>query len=340
MTTKLIPANLDNTKDFSFTSPTNRFINGSIAIDQRNRGNNQTIVAGSALAYTVDRWYAYCTGANVTGRQVAGSVSNTFRYQFTGAGSVTTIGFGQRVDALDSADLAGTTATLSVDMSNSLLTSVTWTAYYANTTNTFGTLASPTRTQIATGTFTINSSISRYSTNISIPSAATTGIEVVFTVGAQTSETWVIGNLQLQSGSIASAFEKRSYWQEQSLCYPYCYALSGVSSAGDSNAFLVSSGVWHSTSGAYVTGNFPVRMRAIPTLTLTASVGSYGAFVASTNAYLPCTAISVPAVTTSTFFLIAITVSPSSGITNSPAMLTTNNGSGSGTHYLIFSAEL
>lgn len=340
MPTKIIPQRLDSTKDFSFISPNNRIINGSIAIDQRNRGNNQTIIAGSTLAYTVDKFYAYCTGANVTGRQVTGTLSNTFRYQFTGASGVTAIGFGHRIDALDSSDLAGSTATFSVDISNSLLTSVTWTAYYANTTNIFGTLASPTRTQISTGTFTVNSSYNRYSTQISIPAAATTGIEIVLTVGAQTSGTWIIGNVQLQSGLILSPFQKRSYWEEQMLCYAYCYALSGISSAGDSNAFIGGGGVWHSTTGAYITGNFPVRMRAIPTLTLTGAVGTYGAFTPSTNAYTPLTGLSMPAVTTSTFYLLALTIGSGAGITNSPAYLSTNNGSGSSTNYIIFSSDL
>lgn len=199
----------------------NRIINGDMRIDQRNAGASQTITAGAALAYTVDRFYAYCTGANVTGQRVQGASVGQFRYQFTGASSVTAIGFGQRIEQLNSADLAGTTATLSVDLANSLLTTVTWTAFYANTADTFGTLASPTRTQIATGTFTVNSTITRYSTQISIPAAATTGIEIVFTVGAQTSGTWTIGGVQLEPGTVATPFERRSYGQELVLCQRY-----------------------------------------------------------------------------------------------------------------------
>ena len=199
----------------------NRLINGGMAIDQRNAGASQTFTAGAALAYSVDRWYAYCTGANVTGQRVQGASAGLFRYQFTGAASVTAIGFGQRIEQLNSADLAGTTATLSVDLSNSLLTTVTWTAFYANTADTFGTLASPTRTQIATGTFTVTSTVTRYNTSISIPAAATTGIEIVFTVGAQTSGTWTIGNVQLEAGTVATPFERRGHGQELLLCQRY-----------------------------------------------------------------------------------------------------------------------
>ena len=199
----------------------NKIINGDMRIDQRNSGASQTITAAAALAYTVDRWYAYCTGANVTGQRVAGSGDTQYRYQFTGAASVTKIGFAQRIEGDNIYDLNNGTATLSVDLANSLLTTVTWTAWYANTSDTFGTLASPTRTQIATGTFTVTSTVSRYSTQISIPSAATTGIEIEFSVGAQTSGTWTIGNVQLERGSAATPFEQRPIGLELSMCQRY-----------------------------------------------------------------------------------------------------------------------
>lgn len=199
----------------------NKIINGGMAIDQRNAGAVQAFTAGAALAYCVDRFYGYCTGANVNGQRVAGSGVSQYRYQFAGAASVTGIGLGQRIEKINSMDLAGSTATLSVDLANSLLTTVNWTAYYANTDDTFGTLASPTRTQIATGSFTVNGSVARYSTQIAIPAGATTGVEVVFSVGAQTSGTWTIGNLQLEAGSSATAFERRPIWGELAACQRY-----------------------------------------------------------------------------------------------------------------------
>ena len=199
----------------------NRIINGDMRIDQRNAGASQTFTAAAALAYSVDRFYGYCTGANVTGARVAGTAPNEFAYQFTGAASVTAIGFGTRLEATNTTDLAGSTATLSVQLANSLLTTVTWTAFYATTADAFGTLASPTRTQIATGTFTVTSTLTTYSAQISVPSAATTGIEIVFTVGAQTSGTWTIDNVQLEAGSTATEFERRPIGTELALCQRY-----------------------------------------------------------------------------------------------------------------------
>ena len=218
---------LTNCTGVQYNGFKNRIINGSMVVDQRNAGASQTFTAAAALAYTVDRWYGYCTGANVTGQQVAGSTTPTVtqnRYRFTGAASVTAVGFGQRIEQKNSYDLAGSTCTLSADLAiSATLTTVTWTAYYATTTaDTFGTLASPTVTQISTGTFTVSATVTNFTTNISIPAAATTGIQILFTVGALTAGlTWTIGNVQLEKGSTATSFDYRPYGTELMLCQRY-----------------------------------------------------------------------------------------------------------------------
>ena len=214
----------------------NRIINGGMTIDQRNAGASQTFTAAAALAYSVDRWYGYCTGANVTGQQIAGGTTPTVtqnRYRFTGAASVTAVGFGQRIEANNSSNLAGSTCTLSADLASSSLSTVTWTASYANTTNTFGSLASPTITQISTGTFTITSTVTNYSVNISVPAPANTGIHVVFTVGALlAAATWTVGNVQLEVGSQATSFDVRDTGRELILCQRYYEtALMGLTGA-------------------------------------------------------------------------------------------------------------
>lgn len=242
----------------------NRVINGNFYADQRNSGASQAITAGAALAYTVDRFYAYCTGANVTGQRVAGTAPNAYLYRFTGAASTTKIGFAQRIENLNCQDLAGNTATLSVDLSNSLLTTVTWTAWYASTANTFGSLASPTRTQIATGTFTVNSTLTRYNTNITIPSAATTGIEIELSVAAQTSGTWNIGNVQLEFGSTATPFEQRAIGMELALCQRYLPAYS-YNMSGTSCYEPIGIGQFDNATALSAYCKFPVTTRVPPT---------------------------------------------------------------------------
>ena len=261
----------------------NRFINGNMVIAQR--ANSATVTAGTAVPTAstgypaVDRWFVYSTGANVTAAQVAGSNNTQNNYQITGAASVTAVGVGQRIENNNSYDLSGQTVTLSANISNSLLTNVTWTASYANTSNTFGTIGTPTKVQISTGTFTINSTLSTYTTQISIPAAATTGIEILFTVGAQTSGTWVIGNAQLELGNAASSFEVVNYSDQLFMCQRYyeTYALSSTSLVGAST----------STTVAVTVLTFKVTKRTAPTITLPAAGQTSGtvSFLTATGDY-------------------------------------------------------
>jgi hypothetical protein len=251
-----------NSNVFNVVGPyRNRFINGGMQIAQR--ATSATVTASTAVPtastgyYTVDRWYVYSTGANVTAAQVAGSGSTRNRLQITGAASVTAIGVGQRIEVANSYDLAGNNVTLGVDLANSLLTTVTWTAYYANTADTFGTVGTPTKTQIATGTFTVTSSVTRYTANIAIPAAATTGVEVVFTVGAQTSGTWTVGNVQLELGLVNSTFEQRNYGQELLLCERYYTVVDYVTA--------VENYYTNNLNYRFVT-QFRVKLRVSPTI--------------------------------------------------------------------------
>jgi hypothetical protein len=240
----------------------NRIINGNMYIAQRATSATVTAGTGVPTASTgypaVDRFFVYSTGANVTAAQVSGSGSNRNLFRITGAASVTAVGVGQRIEAVNSYDLAGQTCTLSVDLANSVLTTVTWTANYATTTDTFGTIGTPSKTQIATGTFTVTSTLTRYSVNISVPSAATTGIEILFTVGAQTSGTWDIGNVQFEAGSAATPFERRQYGQELALCQRYY-----------ERGFVWRYMGYNGTDSTTV--YWKVQKRAVPTTTVTVS---------------------------------------------------------------------
>ena len=291
--TGLISGSLDQVTGFK-----NRIINGAMVLDQRNAAASQTFTAAAALAYSVDRWYGYCTGANVTGQQVAGSTTPTntqFRYKFTGAASVTAVGFGQRIEQKNSYDMAGSTCTLSADLAiSATLTTVTWTASYATTTaDTFGTLASPTVTQIATGTFTVSATVTNFSTNISVPAAATTGIQIVFTVGALTAGlTWTIGNVQLEKGSTATSFDYRSYGTELALCQRYLPAISGANGASSGSIGL---GGFYDTTHAVIGIAFQVPTRIAPT-GVTISAASDFAVDGLTSA--TCTAIAFSSTST------------------------------------------
>lgn len=248
--TKVATTAYINQNGFGYTGLRNRIINGSMRIDQRNAGASQTI---STTAYTVDRFYASATGASVTGQQVAGSGADQNEYKFTGAASVTAIAFGQRIEAANIYDLNSTTATLSVKLSNSLLTTVTWTAYYPTATDNWA-----SRTQIATGTFTVTSTPTVYSAQIALGANVTAGLEIELTVGAQTSGTWTITEFQLENGSVATPFERRPLGLELALCQRY-YQIATLWASG----FVPSAG-----QGVQQGFSLPVTMRAVPTATL------------------------------------------------------------------------
>ena len=277
----------DSASTFAFK---NRFINGQMQVAQRGTtGTSGSTVPTTAPTYpSVDRWYAYATGATVTVAQVAGSGANKNNLQVTGAASVTAVGIGQRIEQLNSYDLAGSTCTLSVNMSNSLLTTVTWTASYATSADTWS-----AKTTISTGTFTVTSSLVNYSAQIIVPAAATTGIEILFTVGAQISGTWVISNAQLEkSSTVATTFDYRPYGTELALCQRYyCKTFNqgtapaqNIGTAGSigfvSQAVQLWDAMWR----------YPVEMRTAPSTVTTYSTNAASANW-STNTDTPTASI-------------------------------------------------
>ena len=248
---------VENIRSYVSTTFRNRIINGAMRIDQRQGGNPLTITAGADLAFVVDRFYAYCNGANVVGQQITTS-TGAKRYRFTGASSNVSVGIGQRILSDFCSDMAGKTATLQVKLSSTSLTSVAWALYYANTTNTFGTLASPAKTLISNGSFSISSTEATYSATVSIPSGAYTGLDLVFATGALASgQTLTIGDVQLAQEAVASSFENTPQF-DTFLSMLFYTQLSGSMWQG------------YNTAGSYIYNRIilPVRMRQTPQASL------------------------------------------------------------------------
>ena len=241
----------------------NRLINGAMKINQR---GNQTFLNGAALAYGPDRWYAYSAGSasQLTGARIA-LANGQNRYRLTGAAFNTAFGFGQRIEAANSMDMAGNTVTLQAKLSSTNLTTINWQLFYANTANLFGTVASPTRTSIASGSFTIGTAEATYSTQISLPAAATTGLEILFTGGALgNSQTFTIGDVQLENSTTLTPFDyQRPAGLELALCQRHCL----VTSATGAIAF----GYMTGTTGGIFNCPTPVAMYEGITLSTTNS---------------------------------------------------------------------
>ena len=141
---------------------------------------------------------------------------------FTGAASTTAIYLLQRLESRDTNRLKGKTVTFSCETSNSLLTSVIWEVFRPTTSDdVHGTIATPTQTLIASGTFTVSSTLTRYSATFALPSEASKGLEVRLRVGAQTSGTWVVSRLQLEEGGVATDFNCEDYQSNLLKCVRY-----------------------------------------------------------------------------------------------------------------------
>lgn len=266
----------------------NRVINGNFIISQKGVGPTQfggINTGGLAYpdtyggGYYFDRWFLIAQISSfpqvINGQIIAGanfSAGNTLRV--TGASKVvagTAQYIGTRIESYNCLDLPGSTASLSFYMANSLLTSVTYTISYANSADTFGPIGTPTKTTIATGTITINSTLTQYKVeNISIPAGAVNGIEILFSVATQSSGTWDLAKVQFEKGATATEFEQRTYNQEINLCWRY---LSGY--VGSTSNEPLALGQFRSQVGNLIF-NFPVQMRVPPT-------GIYGVGVFSGN---------------------------------------------------------
>jgi hypothetical protein len=171
---------------------------------------------------------------------------------FTGAASTSAIYLLQRLQSRDTNRLKNKTVTFSCEISNSLLTSVIWEVFRPTTSDdVHGTIATPTQTLIASGTFTVSSTLTRYSATFALPDLASRGLEVRLRVGAQTSGTWVVSRLQLEEGSVATDFNCGDFDEELFKCRRYFLAVT----------------TWVGAAATYATTySFPNRMFATPIL--------------------------------------------------------------------------
>ena len=201
----------------NYTGFKNRIINGGMVIDQRNAGAAQTLTLNTNV-YTIDRWLVFPIGGTVTGQRVAGSSGTQYRYQITGGSGVTNIYVSQRIESYNCVDLVGSVCTISVDVSNSLLSSMNFDVYTPTVKDNY-TSVTPVTTSPTSAT--ISSSITRVSCTFTMPAQGANGVQIGLSVGAQTSGTWVFGNVQLEKGSVATSFDYRPYGTELSLCQRY-----------------------------------------------------------------------------------------------------------------------
>lgn len=253
----------------------NRIINGDFGIDQRNEAAAQTLTAAATVAYTVDRWYAGCSGANITGQKAIGTGQNASAYQFTGAASNTGLVFGQRIESNNISDLINQQVTVQVWLSSTTITTVTWKTFFANTTDAWGTKAasgSGTETQVDTGTIAITTTPTLYTFTTNLGSGANKGVDLEFSCGALTAtNTLLFQAVQMEFGTTANPFERNDITTRLVRCQRYfekSYSQgtapgTAAATAGQTGRVIVTA------SGGFFCGvSHSVVKRAIPTITV------------------------------------------------------------------------
>jgi hypothetical protein len=232
----------------------NRIINGTMGISRRYQSAASSI-STNTLSYTVDRWYVYSFGSTLTAQRVAIS-SNGFAnaLRVTGSAGNTVAIVGQRIEAVNCSDMAGKTVTLSYYAASSGSRLINWSVVYTSTVDDWS-----GSKQTISGTQSTTSSYVLYSHTFAVPSAATTGLQVEFSVASGlASGTFDIFGVQLEVGSQATPFEHRLRGLELALCQRYFYYPNG-------SYVHQGYGIVNSNSNTQI--YFPVEMRATPTIT-------------------------------------------------------------------------
>lgn len=241
--------------------------------------SNSLAVPTASLGYPGEA--EWCIAASGGTPAYAFSTTNQ-SLTLTGASGTTAIHVLQRIESIDANRLKSKQVTISVELSNSLLTTVTWEIFRPTTTaDTHGTITTPTQTLIASGTWTVTSTLARYTATVTLPTEVSNGLEIRIRVGAQTSGTWVIARPKLEEGGTATAFVCDDYATELAKCQRYFFSLPATPKVFPCP----------NTGGFAAAYNYPFKVTmfqapaVVPTYTGTSNVSSLGTPVVSVNGF-------------------------------------------------------
>jgi len=343
----------------------NRIINGDMRIDQRNAGASVTINTAAAN-YVLDRFFGYgqaSDGVYTLQRSTTAPSGFTNSLIATATTADSSLGatqfyaIAQYIEGFNAADFGwGASGALTVTLSFWVRSSVT------------GTFGGVIRNSAANRSYPFTYSISvanawEYKT-ITIPGDTsgtwatdnTSGPQIWFSLGtgstlsgtagawaganyisatgatnlmATLSATFYITGVQLETGSVATPFERRPYGTELMLCQRYYYKITPGSAFAPFGNGLSST----TTTGRGLT-DFAVTMRAAPTaLSTTGTAADYGVFETGGNANMSA----VPAFLNASVKTASYTQTVASGLTDGRANYTIANNA---TAFLAWSAEL
>jgi hypothetical protein len=286
-------ANLSSLNGGPIAGSRNRIINGDMRIDQRSAGAVMNMTG--ANYGTCDRWASdYSASSKFTAQQNAGSVtppagfSNYLGVTSSSAYSVVAGDYfllRQTIEGYNIADLGfGTANAKTITLSFWVRSSLTGT--FGGAVNNGGSYSYPISYSIlAANTWEYKTIIISGATAGTWASNNTTGMSVLFSLGTgstytTTANSWVAGNyanstgatsvvgtsgatfyitgVQLEPGSVATPFERRSYGAELALCQRYYWK--------NPDTFLYYKSR-ESDRNRSASIPFPVEMRTAPTIT-------------------------------------------------------------------------
>ena len=310
----------------------NRLINGNFDIWQR--GTSFTLTSGSA--YTADRFYVGAASGSVTQQtftlgQTDVPGNPTYFAKYTISSNSQNYEFLQKIENVRT--FAGQTVTFSFYARQPTGT----VAISARLVQDFGTGGSPSSLVVTSlGAVSLTSSWQRFTFTAAVPSISGktlgTNNNSSLWVGFQITNTATgeidFAQMQIETGSVATPFERRPYGTELMLCQRYCYVSKDD---GDGNS-LFGYGMCFSATNGNIAIQFPVTMRASPSTLTTA--GTFNVWN-STGGAVATTSISLSAVTSQTVGSIAFTTAGSLVAGNITGLY-----AGATTSQLVISAEL
>ena len=255
----------------------NLVINGDFQVAQR----ATSVTSQTASGYkTVDRLYTNASGATYSQSQQTVTVggetglplqfSKFLRHQVTTGNNWSQVY--QKIE--DVSSVPAGTVTLSFYAKGTSpdagLSFIAW--------QNFGSGGSSEVTVTISPTVTLTSTWQRFTVNITVPSITGktigTGSHFYFGIGqggSTSTNAWTLDmtGLQLETGSVATDFEHRSYGEELSLCQRYYWQ--------NTNAYGYYA-YQYSTGNKFVPIFYPVEMRATPTSTVVYNTGSFTVF--------------------------------------------------------------
>jgi hypothetical protein len=232
----------------------------------------RTLPITANSSHNLDRWiHTFSAGtASISQSSTAGYTSrNQLRGVFTGltAGAVAT--FTHRIEAARSYDLAGQQVTISLNTAYTVSagsTSFAVRLYYCNVADTFSAV---TAIGSAIG-FTPSATPGTYSATFTLPSAATTGLQIGIAATQATATgtlTWAITSVQLEQGTVATPFERIDPQLNRIRCWRFYQAINALC-----HGYTQAANTFY--SWAPFTGG---PMRSGPTITYVSSSGSLNA---------------------------------------------------------------